>query len=96
MAVARITAVPAWHRRAAELIKPVHPRAAREFVRAVDRPGHLAELDADEVRTLVVLLPEDQLVRGALAAIERSEESERQRMARLRERQSRWPREASR
>ena len=84
MAVARIKASPDWFRSTSDLVRGDVPAAAREMVRAIDRPGLLAELGADEVRVLSVLLPDDPLITEALRSIESSEIRENVRVRRVR------------
>ena len=72
MAVAQITASSKWHRKMAAENHDL-PKLQRELLRAADRPGLNAELDADEVRALAGRYPEDALIQDALTRIEGSE-----------------------
>ena len=78
MAVVRITAAACWHKRAAAA-SAGHPRLQRELLRASARPGLTAELQGDEARTLLDVLPGDAQALAALEALEASEERERTR-----------------
>ena len=78
MAVARISAPAGWFVRTAELVEDL-PLARRELLRAAERRGLMAELDANEVRALAERLPEDERVQEALVDLERAEEHERTR-----------------
>lgn len=76
MAVVRITATKPWMRKAARLLQPNAPRGAKELLRAVDRPGCMAELMGEEARELARVLPHDSRAAEALRLIEEGEARE--------------------
>lgn len=83
MAVARIKADSRWFRRVARLTAD-QPRLSRELLRAVERPGHTAELTGSEVRVLALRLPADQHVEDAMDTVLTAEAAEREGAQRLR------------
>ena len=86
MAVSRIKADQRWFKQAAAAVEPTAPKAARELLRAVDRPGRMAELSSEEVEALALAMPDDDLVATALTDVRESLVRERNRTAALRAR----------